>query len=465
MKVLLAATPMSREHFDYKAITLSEPLALEYLAASLQENHDVKLVDLRIDQEPRLNEILASFQPDIIGCGAYTTEVNPAREICAEAKKILPGILTVVGGHHASVQPADFFDENIDVIVTGEGVHPFKKICDHHEKQKSFEDIENIYYRDRKNKTNNKMVFTRKEGHPPLDSLPIPDRTYTSHLRHHYKSRLLYKPMLTALIRASTGCIYRCKFCAVTGMLEGKIYRHSADRLIREIASIKEPLLLWVDDEFLLEPEKAVLLAKEIEKAGIKKSYFFETRSDTIVRNPHCIEEWAKIGLKCAFIGMESFRDKDLKSMRKGTTLSKNEEVVRILHANDVIVRGGFMVQPDFEKEDFKRLAEYVNKIGVDIPTFTILTPLPGTQIWEEMKGDLITDKYNFYDIIHTVLPTKLPLKQFYKEYSDLFLRKGLPMRTRKKFFKAMKPAERFKFFLSAVKMYRKFKKAYQLYD
>jgi len=85
------------------------------------------LVDLTLDSKVELKEVLESYKPDIIGCGGYTVQVNPAREIMAEAKKILPNILTVVGGQHATVMPRIFSKTAIDVVVVGEGVFPLKK--------------------------------------------------------------------------------------------------------------------------------------------------------------------------------------------------------------------------------------------------------------------------------------------------------------------------------------------------
>jgi radical SAM superfamily enzyme YgiQ (UPF0313 family) len=437
-----------------------EPLALEYIGAGIKDHHEVKLLDLQIpDIKPGLKETLETFQPDIIACSAFTPGVNSAGKICAEAKKILPGILTVVGGHHATVMPRDYFQDTIDVVVSGEGVFPFKKICECHEKGKSFEDIENIYYR-----KNGKMVFTRKEEHPPLDSLPFPDRTLTSHLRHRYLTFILEKPTTLANIRGSVGCTYHCKFCAVSSMLKRKVYKHSIDRIIEELATIKESMLLWVDDELLLDSKRAIQLAKEIARAGIKKYHLICGRSDSIIRSPKSLEEWASIGLKLVFIGLESHRDKDLKDMRKGISSSKNEEALRICQANNVQVRGSFIVSQDFDKKDFKNLARYARKTGVDLPSFHVLTPFPGTDLCDEKKGDFIINNYDLYDMAHTILPTKLPLKQFYKEYTKL-TKNAIPLRKKIKLFRHIDPKFRKELIASTKKGYKNLKNAYRDYD
>ncbi|UCH94131.1 MAG: cobalamin-dependent protein [Candidatus Aminicenantes bacterium] len=461
MKVLLVTIPPSSHSFTITSLILMEPLALEYLGAGVQKNHEVKLLDLRVDTEPRLKDALESFKPDIIGCGPFTHEVCSARQILAEAKKILPGILTVVGGIHATVKPEDFFEDFIDVVVAGEGVEPFKKICDYHEKQKSFQDIENIYYR-----KNGKMEFTRKKPYPHLDTLPLPARTLTSHVRHQYVVNLiLNKTMALANVRASLGCFYRCNFCTIPNTLGHKVYRRSIDSILEELASIKESVILWVDDEFFLEHEPAMLLARAIDRAGIKKYHIIQSRSDTIIKKPECTELWAKIGLKLIFIGMESHREKDLKKMNKGTSLTRNEEALRICHINNVSVRGGFIVQPDFDKKEFNEFARYVRKSEVDVPNLTVLTPFPGTRLYEETKQDLITADYDLFDMIHPVLPTKLPLKKFFKELSALFLQKSMSIRKRIKLFRQLPPEVRKDLFAKSMDLKRKLRHAYQDYD
>jgi radical SAM superfamily enzyme YgiQ (UPF0313 family) len=460
MKILLFSAPIADEGISISSLLAMEPLALEYVAAGVQEHHDVKFVDFKLDTEPGFKEVMESYQPDVIGCGPYTTDVIASKRIMAEAKKMSPNILTVVGGHHATVMPEDFFDEYIDIIVVGEGVFPFRKICQYHEKQKGFEDIENIYYR-----KNGKMVFTRKEPRVHLDTFPVPNREITAHIRDKYQAYMLDKPLHMGQIMGSYGCIYRCKFCAISTVTDYKVHRRSIDKIVEELASIEEPYVYWVDDEFFLDPEWATQLAREVEKAGIKKDYFFLARSDTLVKNPGCIEAWARTARKCLVgIGFESHRDKDLKEMRKGTSISKNDEAVRILRANDMNVRGCFIINQDFEKSDFRQLRDYLRELDLDVATFSIWTPLPGTKLYEETRDQLITDNYNLFDCAHTVLPTKLGLKDFYKNYTWL-IKNTFPLTKKLKMFRKMEPQHRRKVITAWKNILKQIKNAYQLYD
>lgn len=82
MKVLLVITARNSEGFDANAVFLIEPLALEYIGAGIKDHHDVRFVDLKANQEPELKEVSESYQPDVIGCGAFTSDMNGARQVC-----------------------------------------------------------------------------------------------------------------------------------------------------------------------------------------------------------------------------------------------------------------------------------------------------------------------------------------------------------------------------------------------
>lgn len=163
------------------------------------------------------------------------------------------------------------------------------------------------------------------------------------------------------------------------------------------------------------------ILAELIKEAGIRKSYFLYGRSDTIVKNPDIIKIWKDIGLERVFVGLEFFRDEDLKYINKGSTVENNKEAIKILQSNGIEIYASFIVRPDFNKEDFKDFKDYCRKMEFTFLSFAVLTPLPGTDLYEEVKDRLITDDYDLFDFIHTQLPTKLPLKEFFNNLNSLY--------------------------------------------
>lgn len=133
------------------------------------------------------------------------------------------------------------------------------------------------------------------------------------------------------------------------------------------------------------------------------------------------IDRWREIGLKAVLVGFESFKDDDLKKLNKRCTVDKNTQAAQILKANGVGIIGYFMVDPSYMEEDFERLIEYVHYLDIDQPIFSILTPFPGTKLYEQVKDQLITDNYEFFDAMHSVMPTAIPGPKFYECYRRLY--------------------------------------------
>ena len=105
---------------------------------------------------------------------------------------------------------------------------------------------------------------------------------------------------------------------------------------------------------------------------------------------------------------------------KKRRPVEVNRSAVKILKELGITLHAAFIVHPDFSAEDFKRLEREVLELCPAEVTFTVLSPSPGTSLWYENKDNFICDPYRFYDCMHTVLPTRLPLKRFYQHFSRL---------------------------------------------
>jgi radical SAM superfamily enzyme YgiQ (UPF0313 family) len=167
-------------------------------------------------------------------------------------------------------------------------------------------------------------------------------------------------------------------------------------------------------------------LCNKIKEAGIKKEYKLYARSDLIINRPDLIAKWKDLGLKAVLIGFESFKDEDLNNWNKRNTVEKNIRATEILKDYGVEIVGYFMVDPAYTEDDFQRLLAHVQELEIDQPIFSILTPFPGTQLYDDVKDKILTRNYEFYDGMHALMPTNLPIKKFYRLYADLF-RKSYP--------------------------------------
>ncbi|MCZ7382556.1 MAG: radical SAM protein [Candidatus Methanoperedens sp.] len=411
MKILLIQPAKAQKTIGGEDVFIYEPLALEYLASGVKGEHDVRILDMRIDKD--FDSQMQNFRPDVVGITAYTVHVNTVKNLFNKIKTIDPGIFTIVGGHHATVAPEDFFTPYIDLVVMGEGVFVFKEIISRLASKSPFDGIAGISYLKGKER-----VTTPPEPITDLDIFPFPARELTEKYRKYYYSEWM-RPL--ASIRTSKGCPNRCNFCALWKLTGGKYLKRKPENIVRELFQIKEKYVFFSDDESMVDARRMKLLAELIKEAGIKKRYFLYGRSDTIVKNPELIKIWKDIGFERVFVGLEFFRDEDLKYINKGSTVENNKEAVKILQSNGIEIYASFIVRPDFNEEDFKDFKEYCRGMELSFLSFAVLTPLPGTDFYEDVKGNLITTDYDLFDFIHTQLPTKLPLKEFFNNLNSLY--------------------------------------------
>ena len=411
MKILLIEPHKSKLSVAGEDIHIFEPLALEYIAAGVTDDHEVKILDLRL--EKKMETTLRDFNPDIVGITAYTVHVNTVKKLFDEIKIWNPDVLTVVGGHHATIVPEDFNLPSIDVIIMGEGVTSFKELVKRFKDKKDFSGIKGVAF-----KHNGKLIKNDPDKNIELDSLPFPRRDLTLKYREYYFSEWM-RPL--ASIRTSKGCPYKCSFCALWKISGGKYFKRSPEKIVEELSGIKEEFIFFADDESLVDVARMKKLAVLIKEAGIKKRYFLYGRSNTIAENPDLIKLWKEIGLERVFVGLEFFRDEDLKYIRKNSTVCENEKAIKTLQSFGIDLYASFILRQEFSKKDFKELREYIRKLNLNFAAYALLTPFPGTDLLAEVEDKLLTKNYDYFDLIHTLLPTKLSIKEFYREYAKLF--------------------------------------------
>lgn len=411
MKGLLLYPPTNKSVVGGDRVFIHEPLSLEYLGASIKSGHDVSILDMRIDDN--LPKRLEDFSPDIVGITGFTVHVNSIKRILKAVKAFDPRILTVVGGPHATALPEDFYEDYIDAVVSGEGVYPFRELVERTERGDDTRGIGGTSVR-----ADGRFDRTPPAPYPGLDALPIPDRSLTRNYRNRYFTPLM-NPL--ASIKSSIGCCHRCSYCMLWKITGGRFMPRDPYKVAGELAGIEEQNVFFADDDTLLDADRIIELVDVLEKEGVKKNYQVNGRADTIVRRPDLIEKWSRAGLASVVIGFESYRDEDLDYFNRGSDVSANEKALKILRDNGVLPIGYFIVRPDYDKSNFKGLRNYIRSLDLKYLIFTVLTPIPGTDFYEETKSTILKNDYDLYDFRHTLLPTRLPLEEFYSELSRLF--------------------------------------------
>jgi hopanoid C-3 methylase HpnR len=196
----------------------------------------------------------------------------------------------------------------------------------------------------------------------------------------------------------------------------GRNYRvKTPERAVEELAQVREPGIFIVDDVAFIQAEHGMQLGEAIARRGIRKRYYLETRGDVLLRNKKVFELWKRLGLNTMFLGLEAIDEEGLKRYRKRITLSKNFEALKYARSLDINVAVNIIADPSWDRERFKVVRDWCLEVP-EVVNISINTPYPGTETWHTESRRLTTRDYRLFDIQHAVLPTKLPLPEFYKE-------------------------------------------------
>jgi hopanoid C-3 methylase HpnR len=384
-----------------------EPLGLELVAQAVRHaGHEVQLIDLQVEDHAAYFRLVEEWRPRVVAFSCnYLANVPEIIDLAKATKARFPGIFICVGGHSASFTARELIAHGegaVDCVLKGEGEAAVPLLL------AAIEDGADI-------ETVPGAVTADGEGPPPgfvhsLDDL-MPARDLLRHRRKYFLGSL--DPC--ASIEFSRGCPWDCVFCSAWTFY-GRSYRVvSPERVIADLRSIKEPGCFIVDDVAFIQDRHGFELGEAIARAGIKKEYYLETRADVLLRNKEVFRFWRKLGLEYMFIGLEAIDEEGLKKHRKRVSLGRNFEALEFARSLGIIVAINLIADPDWDHERFRIVREWALELP-EVVNLSVNTPYPGTESWLTEGHRLATHDYRLFDIQHAVLPTRLPLAEFYEE-------------------------------------------------
>jgi radical SAM superfamily enzyme YgiQ (UPF0313 family) len=397
-------------------LTFVEPLGPISIAGGLEaEGHECRIFDLRIEGEEHGIDLCRRFAPDVVGLQCnFTTERFRTLRIAERLRRELPEAFVVLGGHDASREPGWFQHPALDAIAVGDGEEVMPPLVDALARGADLAKVPGLVL----NRDGAQVATGEAPMREDLDTLPLPARHLISHYAPHYYINFR-RPL--ALMETARGCPFKCNFCSVWKFHKSTFREKSPERVVAELQAIEAPSVFITDDIFWMDVRRGEEMARQIKAAGIKKHFTVQTRTDIICKFPHLIEMWKDCGNLSIFLGLESVTDEGLKSVNKSNTASNNVRALAILKELGVGYTPNFIVDPAWDREDFARLRAWIEETGAYNSGFSVLTPLPGTDLWATARERVTTHNWEMYDIVHAVLPTKLPLEEFYEEYSRLW--------------------------------------------
>jgi hopanoid C-3 methylase HpnR len=385
-----------------------EPLGVELVAAAARRaGHDVRILDLQVFTHQDYFRLLDDWRPDAVSFGLnYLANIPEVVDLAKETRRRLPGCFFFVGGHSGSFTAQEILEHGagaIDCVAKGEGEEVVPQLLD-----AAADDRRQLHALPG-------VVTLAGEGPPPrkiesLDALS-PARDLLPRRRRYFIGVL--DP--AASIEFTRGCPWDCVFCSAWTFY-GRSYRKKAPEAVgEELAAIREPGIFIVDDVAFIQADHGFAIGREIERRGIRKRYYLETRGDVLLRNKEVFEYWRRLGLEYMFLGLEAIDEEGLRLHRKRVSLSKNFEALEFARSLGIAVAINIIADPDWDEARFRVIREWALSIP-EIVNVSVNTPYPGTETFLTESRKFTTRDYRLFDIQHTVLPTRLPLERFYAE-------------------------------------------------
>ena len=428
MRILLVKPDISEFSVGFASIARTAPLELMMVAASAAD-YECRIVDMRLEKGEAFEDALRDFRPDVIGLTAYSAEAEATKALAQRAKRVLPNVPIVWGGHHATMALDDVLDEPaVDFAVRGEGEATFPELVQAIARGGPCDGVAGIAFR-----RGEEVVLT-----PPrpqitdLDNLPFPHWDLVARYQADYYLGVLG---IAGGVETTRGCPFDCNFCSVWVFNHRRYRKKSPARVMAELERLPEGIqvVAFVDDEFWVDDRRSLELAGIIQERdqtdwrGKGWRYWAQVRTDDIVRRPELVEQWSKVGLKVLLVGIETCKEEELQTLHhKRNTVSQSVQALATMRQHGVEAWGCFIVNPEWEERDFYDLMEFVNKQEIAFAQFTVLTPLPGTVLSERLQqcdGVKRTDiPHSLLDFFHVTYPkARLPLRRFYELMAELY--------------------------------------------
>ncbi len=386
------------------------PLGLAYIASVLEKaGHKVKIIDsptLEIGLNEWIKEV-ESWSPDIIGMSMFTPIVPKGYAAIKKIREELgDDVIIMVGGPHPTYMYAEALENNVDIVVRGEGEYTTLELVDFLERygfdRNRLVDVKGIAF---KNSDGRIVVTPPRPFITDLDKLPWPAR----HLLPMNKYTLFGKPLRIAHVMASRGCPYGCIYCITSYFWGRRIRFRSSKNVADEIEYLVDKYhvkqIVFTDDELTVNHKFIYGLIDEFKKRGLDISFACGSRVDHV--NKKLLEHLYKNGCVALYFGVESASQETLDKIGKRIRIEQARRVFQWVKEIGGFATASFILGFPWETiEDMKRTVDFALELDPDYAQFTVLTPYPGTPLYNyALEHGLIEDwNWEHYTTIKPVM-------------------------------------------------------------
>lgn len=374
-------------------------LNLPILAAHADDRFEVRILDENIEEVD-----FSTVEADIVGITLMTCTALRGYEI-ADCLR-LRGVKVILGGMHVFFMQDEAL-AHADAIVIGEAEYAWNGLLDD-------------FLAGRLQRT------YRAEKLHDLSGLPRPRLDLLKSGAYSFSN----------VVETSRGCPNRCNYCAVTEFWGSTFRFRPVEEVIDEIKSLPPGDLLFIDDNMFGNSERS----KEFFRAMIPLKRRWVGQGDLrLARDPELLDLTSRSGCKWLFMGFETTNVANLKSLGKSklNRAPDYEQSISTIHGSGIKILGSFMFGLDNDGPDvFARTLDFCNDNHLECANFYILTPMPGTKLFNEMKAHDLIEHFNWarYDANHVVIkPAHMSKKKltegYIRAYRDFYLFRSIAKR------------------------------------
>jgi radical SAM superfamily enzyme YgiQ (UPF0313 family) len=354
-----------------------KPLSLMVLAGLTPAEWEISIVDENLG----VPDYATMPRPDLVGITAFTSQANRAYEVAGPFRGL--GVPVVMGGIHATMC-IDEVSVHVDSVVTREADRVWPQV------------LEDVRQGRLKRRYDGGFVDM-------ADVVPA---------RHD----LLSGRYTVGAIQTTRGCPLNCSFCSVTAFNGARYRQRPIGDVVREFQSIRERLVLVVDDNLIGTRREHIARAKDLFRAmaaaNVRKEWIAQATIN-FADDEELLSLAAKAGCSGVFIGFESPWPEGLQAYGGKFNLLQGRDIrdsVRRIQRHNILVVGSFIIGLDVDKPGIgSRIAEVGRRYGVDNLNVLFLTPLPGTRLWDQMKSqgriplDAFPPDWKYYTLTYPV--------------------------------------------------------------
>jgi radical SAM superfamily enzyme YgiQ (UPF0313 family) len=357
--LITASSPEIRRVRRARVLNFQQ-ITMPYLAAFVPPEWEVIHVDEAV------TPVDVTLDVDLVGITFHTPSAPHVYALAAQFRQ--RGIPVVLGGPHVTLVP-DEAQAKADVVFVGEAEAEWPRFLS---------DFATGHYARR-----------YCPGAPPtLEAAPMA-RKDLYHRRDHTNGVLF----------ATRGCAHRCDFCTLAILYQRKVRQRPVAVVAQEYASFRGKVIIFWDDNLASDRDYAKALFRAITP---HQKWWSSQVSIQAGQDSEFLELAARSGCKQLFIGLESVSQASMDGAHKG--FNRVEDYARVIdriHSYDIAVQAGIVFGFDSDTESiFTETLDFLEAAGVQNATFNILTPYPGTELYErlEAEGRILTRDWSKYN-------------------------------------------------------------------